>query len=56
MAVGYRARPGGHDPYTSAPGSVRYVEGVADVPVALAAVDATELTRYFATESLGVGV
>jgi len=56
MPVGYRARPGGHDPYTSASGSVWHIEDVVDVPVALAAVAATELTRYFAAEGVGVGV
>jgi len=44
------------NPYTAAAGSVRHVEGVVDVLVALAAVDAAELAQYLAAEGVGVSV
>jgi len=56
LAVNHWTWPGSPDPETAAPGSVRHVEGVADVLVALTAVDAAEFARDFATEGVGVGV
>jgi len=50
------ARTRGLYPYSLAPEFVRYVEGVAYVLVALATVDAIELTRYFPAERVGIGV